>query len=201
MPNYLLIVALDSSKIKAGADGRFVAIGARDWHTDHAHQEKPPNFTALYGVRLPESGGDTSFANMQQAYENQPDDIREKLDSLIVVTKVDEHYSTAEDRAAHADAHRHPQVRTDPVTKKRGIFMHPGMVQCFDGMTADESQAILEDLHEAAITPEIIYRHQWCNGDLVLMDNRGQMHVGQRDYDLAFGRILRRVLVEGETPF
>ena len=75
------------------------------------------------------------------------------------------------------------------------------MVQYFDGMTPDESQAFLEDLLETAITPVITYRHQWCNGDLMLMDNRGQMHVGHQDYDLPFGRILHRLLVEGETPF
>lgn len=201
LPGHPLIVALDSSKTKVGADGRFVAIGARDWHTDHAHQERPPNFTALYGVRLPETGGDTSFANMQRAYENLPDELRGKLDRLTVVTKIDDRYSTAEDQAAHAERHRHPLVRTHPVTRKRGIFVHPGMVTRFDGMEAEESQAFLEELLETAITPDITYRHQWRPGDLVIMDNRGQMHVGHQDYDLAFGRILHRVLVEGEAPY
>ncbi|MFT5445203.1 MAG: taurine dioxygenase [Gammaproteobacteria bacterium] len=73
LPEHPQIVALDSSQTKVGADGRYVAIGARDWHTDHAHQERPPNYTALYAVRLPESGGDTSFVNMRRAYEHLPD--------------------------------------------------------------------------------------------------------------------------------
>jgi taurine dioxygenase len=201
LPDHPLIVALDSSKTKVGADGRFVAIGARDWHTDHAHQERPPNYTALYAVRLPETGGDTSFANMQLAYENLPDALRGKLDGLTVITKIDDRYSTAEDRSSHAEPHRHPLVRTHPVTRKRGIFVHPGMVTRFDGMEADESQAFLEELLETAITPDIIYRHQWRPGDLVITDNRGQMHVAHQDYDLSFGRVLHRVLVEGEAPY
>jgi alpha-ketoglutarate-dependent taurine dioxygenase len=35
----------------------------------------------------------------------------------------------------------------------------------------------------------------------VITDNRGQMHVAHQDYDLSFGRILYRVLVEGEAPY
>jgi taurine dioxygenase len=201
LPEHPQIVVLDSSKTKVGADGRFVAIGARDWHTDHAHQQCPPNYTALFAVRLPETGGDTSFANMQRAYENLPAALRSRLDDLIVITKIDDRYSSAEDRAAHAEPHRHPLVRTHPVTKKRGIFVHPGMVARFDGMPADESQKFLEDLLETAITPDITYRHRWLPGDLVITDNRGQMHVAHQDYDLSFGRVLHRVLVEGEVPY
>ena len=201
LPEHPQIVVLDSSKTKVGADGRFVAIGARDWHTDHAHQQCPPNYTALFAVRLPETGGDTSFANMQRAYENLPAALRSRLDDLIVITKIDDRYSSAEDRAAHAEPHRHPLVRTHPVTKKRGIFVPPGMVARFDGMPADESQKFLEDLLETAITPDITYRHRWLPGDLVITDNRGQMHVAHQDYDLSFGRVLHRVLVEGEVPY
>jgi taurine dioxygenase len=201
LPDHPLIVALDSSKTNVGADGRSVAIGARDWHTDHAHQERPPNYTALSAVRLPRTGGDTSFANMQRAYENLPNALRGRLDGMTVITKIDDRYSTAEDKAAHAEPNRHPLVRTHPITKKRGIFVHPGMVARFDGMESEESQMFLEDLLETAITPDITYRHKWCPGDLVITDNRGQMHVAHQDYDLSFGRILHRVLVEGEAPY
>jgi taurine dioxygenase len=120
---------------------------------------------------------------------------------MTVITKIDDRYSTAEDKASHAKPNRHPLVRTHPITKKRGIFVHPGMVARFDDMEPEESQEFLEDLLETAITPNIIYRHQWCRGDLVITDNRGQMHVAHQDYDLSFSRILHRVLVEGETPY
>jgi alpha-ketoglutarate-dependent taurine dioxygenase len=201
LPEHPQIVALDSSQTKVGADGRYVAIGARDWHTDHAHQERPPHYTALYAVRLPDSGGDTSFANMQRAYEHLPAALRDTIDGLTVITKIDDRYSSAEDSAAHSEPHRHPLVRTHPITRKRGIFVHPGMVARFDGMQPEESQTFLEDLLQTAITPNITYRHQWRPGDLVITDNRGQMHVAHQDYDLSFGRILHRVLVEGETPY
>ena len=57
MPEHPEIVVLDSRNTKVGGDGKFVPIGARDWHTDHAHQERPPNYTALYAVKLPFTRG------------------------------------------------------------------------------------------------------------------------------------------------
>jgi len=46
------------------------------WHTDHTNQEFPPNFTSLYPVALPDSGGGTGLCNMRAAYEALPDDLR-----------------------------------------------------------------------------------------------------------------------------
>ncbi len=195
------IAVLDSRRTKVGADGRHVAIGARDWHTDHAHQERPPNYTALYAVSLPGAGGDTSFANMQAAYAALPAARRSELDACTVITKIDDRYSEADDKAAHREARRHPLVRTHPVTGRKAIFFHPGMVERLEGREAEESHTFLEALLENVISPEVTYRHHWRPGDLVLMDNRGQMHVAHQDYDLSLGRVLHRVLVEGERPY
>lgn len=201
MPEYPNIVVLDSRNTKVGGDGKFMPIGARDWHTDHAHQESPPNYTALYAVSLPSSGGDTSFANMQIAFEDLPAELRAKVAVMTVITKIDDRYSTAEDRANHQEPGRHPLVRTHPVTGKKAIFFHPGMVARLDGMTAEASLAFLDSLLTQTIVPEITYRHKWRAGDLVITDNRSQMHVAHTDYDFAEGRMLHRVLVAGDAPY
>jgi taurine dioxygenase len=201
MEGHPKIVVLDSAKTKVGADGKFVPIGARDWHTDHAHQERPPNYSALYAVRLPPKGGDTGFANMQMGYARLGPDKRAELARHVVVTKIDDRYSTAKDRAAHREARTHPLIRTHPVTGRQAIFFHPGMVDHLEGMCAEASRTYLEELLEEVIAPEITYRHEWRSGDLVIMDNRGMMHIAHRDYDPMFGRILHRVLVEGEVPY
>ena len=201
LPGHPEIVVLDSRNTKAGADGKVVPIGARDWHTDHAHQERPPNFTALYALRLPDRGGDTSFANMQAAFASLPKAEQAELETLTIITKIDDRYSSNEDAVVHAEPRRHPLVRTHPVTGRKAIYFHPGMVARIDGMTAEESRLYLERLLDRAIEAEFIYRHQWELGDLVIMDNRGQMHVAHTDYDFASGRTLHRVLVEGEVPY
>ena len=43
------------------------------WHTDHTNQERPPKFTMLYPVALPDKGGGTSVCNMHAAYEALPE--------------------------------------------------------------------------------------------------------------------------------
>jgi taurine dioxygenase len=201
MEGYPQIAVLNSRETKVGADGKFVPIGARDWHTDHAHHERPPNYTALYAVTLPSSGGDTSFANMQRGFASLPSQIREDLVARTVVTKIDDRYSSLEDQKKFNKPRTHPLVRTHPITGKKAIYFHPGMVARLEGMETDASLEFLDDLLSRVITPEISYRHKWCSGDMVICDNRSVMHIAHRDYDPAIGRVLHRILVEGETPF
>ena len=87
------------------------------------------------------------------------------------------------------------------MTGHKAIFLHPDMVERLDGKAPEESRDYLERLLEQTIVPEVTYRHQWLPGDLVLMDNRSQMHVAYTDYDFTEGRTLYRVLVRGDTPY
>ena len=52
------------------------------WHTDHTNQERPPKFTMLYPVALPDRGGGTSVCNMRAAYEALPEDWKKKITDM-----------------------------------------------------------------------------------------------------------------------
>ena len=67
-------------------------------------------------------------------------------------------------------------------------------------MEAGESIALLEDLLARIIRPEIVYRHHWRVGDLLVCDNRAALHQAHADYDPSEGRLLYRVIVEGDRP-
>ena len=56
------------------------------------------------------------------------------------------------------------------------------------------SQAFLRGLLERMIRPEIVYRHRWRPGDLVMWDNRVTMHRGRR-YDSKEVRDMHRTTV------
>jgi taurine dioxygenase len=47
----------------------------------------------------------------------------------------------------------------------------------------------------------VIYRHQWKKGDLLMWDNRAVLHKAFRDYDHTEGRVMQRVILEGDVPF
>ncbi|MFZ3292994.1 TauD/TfdA dioxygenase family protein [Mycobacterium sp.] len=49
------------------------------FHTDTSYVRKPPAYTALRAVAVPERGGQTLFTNQYLAYETLPIDVRREL--------------------------------------------------------------------------------------------------------------------------
>lgn len=202
MKDHPEIAVLNSTETKVAPDGVFAPIGSRAWHTDHTNHERPPKYTTLYAIKLPKSGGDTGFANMQRAYAHLPADERTALARHTVVTKIeDRDYISAEDRAKYGKPITHPLIRTHPATGRKALYFHPGKVRNLEGMGEKESLDFLDGLLKRTVTPEVTYRHKWRVGDLTIFDNRAVLHIAHRDYDPAEGRIMHRVLIEGEKPY
>jgi len=196
------IAVLNSAETKIGPDGIFAPVGAREWHTDHTNRKRPPKYTALYAVKLPKSGGDTGFANMQRAYTALPEETKTELARHTVLTKIEDHsYVSDEARAKYGAPQTHPLIRTHPATGRKALYFHPGKVLKLKGWEPEESLDFLNGLLDRVITPDITYRHKWRDGDLVIWDNRAVLHVAYHDYDTAEGRIMHRVLIQGEVPF
>lgn len=198
MPEHPEIAILDSRNVPPGADGSIKQPGSRDWHTDSTNFARPPKITALYAVRLPSCGGDTGFANMHMAYNALPSPVQKQLAGMKTNNKV-------EDRAYVSAEHKrtsqiHPLVRTHPETGKKAIYIHPGKAVNFLGMEAEQSLVFTNELMETVIQPDIFYRHKWQLGDLLLCDNRSVMHLAYNDYDHAEGRVMHRVILQGDVP-
>jgi len=58
---------------------------ANAWHTDLSYLPAPPNYTLLYCLQSPPSGGDTIWANQYRALETLPTDLRDTLMGLDAV--------------------------------------------------------------------------------------------------------------------
>src|SRR5262249_10104697 len=69
-----------------------------------------------------------------------------------------------------------PMVHTHPETGRRSLQIGEAVVAQIHGMTFEESTPILRFLTEHATRPEIVYRHRWRKGDLLIWDNRCTMH-------------------------
>lgn len=195
------IWAMDSRNAVARSRDEPVPFGASCWHTDHTNQLQPPKIAALYTVRLPLEGGDTSFADAYLLYEHLPAALRARSDPLKTVNGADRHLPyREEDRDAFAVPAVHPMVRTHPETGRRALYCHPLKTHCIEGMTPEASFALIDEVLAAALRPEFVYRRRWRDGDLVLIDNRASLHRAERDYDPGFGRIMHRIIVEGDRP-
>ena len=75
------------------------------FHTDYSYLDVPARATMLYSIEVPESGGDTLFANQYAAYDNLPAAMKRKIEPLVAVHHYgNRHVSEGEARTgAHHD--------------------------------------------------------------------------------------------------
>ena len=175
---------------------------SENWHTDHTNRERPPMATLLYGVEVPSRGGGTSIANMRAAFAALPDTEQRRLEGLRTINSLDSDRpdTRAEDRAKYGAPIIHPMVRTHPVHGSKAIYFHITKTLNIEGMAAEASRAMLQDLIDRTITREIVYHHRWRRGDLIVIDNRATMHRAHHDHDPRENRLLWRIIVEGDCP-
>ncbi|HYC45129.1 MAG TPA: TauD/TfdA family dioxygenase [Burkholderiales bacterium] len=179
------------------------------WHTDHTNQERPPKFTMLYPVALPDKGGGTSVCNMRAAYEALPAAWKERItrmkteNTLISSARMKSGNPdiVAEQQRATVPPVIQPLVRTHPETGTKAIWFHKGKTERVIGMAPDETQKFLDELLEIAIKPEFVYVHEYRLGDMLIIDDRSAMHKAGFDYDHSQHRMLYRILVRGDRPF
>jgi taurine dioxygenase len=202
----LVSVLSNRNKDSTGSQAKVVANAT--WHTDHTNQERPPKFTMLYPVALPDKGGGTSVCNMRAAYEALPPEWQKRITGLKTENTL---ISSARMKIGNPDIVRaqqdskvppmvQPLVRTHPETGKKAIWFHKGKTERIIGMSPEETQQFLQELLELAIKPEFVYVHEYKLGDMFIIDDRASMHKAGFDYDHSQHRMLYRILVRGDRP-
>ena len=179
------------------------------WHTDHTNQERPPKFTMLYAVAVPDKGGATSVCNSRAAYEALPEDLKQKITGMKTENTL---ISSARFKIANPDILRdqleskkppmiQPLVRTHPETGKKAVWFHKSKTEKIIGMTPEETQDFLQDLTDRVTQPQFCYAHQYQPGDLLILDDRQSLHKAGSDFDQSQHRLLYRMLVRGDRPY
>ncbi len=187
-------IKVDGQPIGAFGEGEF-------WfHIDSGYTPRPYKYTFLYAIELPSTGGNTLFSNMYKAYEAVPPALKAKLMGRkalhIHEYKRSEKANLAADISGIPHFY-HPVFITHPDTGRRTLFVDRLMTARIDGLEADESEAILEQLYEIGERPELIFEHVWKLGDFLMWDNRCTIHA-RTDFPKGEPRLLRRCTVEGE---
>jgi alpha-ketoglutarate-dependent 2,4-dichlorophenoxyacetate dioxygenase len=176
---------------------RMYGLGNRLWHTDASFQDPAGRYSMLSAKVVPPVGADTEFADMRAAYDALPEDEKARLEGLRV------HHSIAYSRQtlgfefseSEQDALKgaiHPLVRIIPRSKRRSLYVASHASRIID-WPVPEGRLLLRELIEHATQPELVYRHQWRVGDLVIWDNRATMHRARPFDDAKYRRELRRV--------
>jgi taurine dioxygenase len=88
-----------------------------------------------------------------------------------------------------------------PETGERALYVSPAFLRSIVGLTARESQVLLEFLWEHMSRPEFVVRFRWNAGDIAIWDNRSTAHLAPEDiHDTEFDRQLYRVTLAGDVP-
>jgi taurine dioxygenase len=175
-----------------------------DWHTDLTFRQHPPFMSILYAREVPQTGGDTLWANMYAAYDALPDGMKSMLSSLDAIhdmgTFRNDYLGDCLDTDAVGKALQelgsavHPITPLHPVTNRRYLFVNQSFTQHIVGMLKTESDRLLSYLYNHTNRPEFQVRYRWKNGSLVMWENRITQHYAVADY-LPHYRRMHRVTV------
>ena len=180
------------------------------WHTDVTFVATPPAASVLRAVTLPETGGDTSWADTQLAYDSLSAPVRRLVDDLVAVHDGNREWGAYLRRRAGRGNQwdgatvteippvEHPVVRVHPETGRRGLFVNPGFTSHVVGVSDAESRGILDLLYAHLTKPEHTIRHRWAPGDVGIWDNRATAHYANNDY--THTRVMARVTIRGDRP-
>ena len=206
-PRHPEIYVLSNVDAKTGkTTGTHPDKGTLVWHSDLSFVPKPALATALYGIEVPDSGGDTLFADMCAAYDALDPETKARLGKLRAVHDINVSRIRAgeapmtERQRAEAPPVEHPAVRTHPATGRKVLYVsrHASHIA---GMPRADSDALLERLQAHATSERFVYRHRWRAHDLVIWDNRCTMHCATQYDPGAERRVMHRTVIKGDAPY
>lgn len=189
------------------------------WHTDHSYDLEPALGSVLVARELPQSGGDTMFASMYEAYETLPDRLKSKIDGREAIHSgkhifgegPDSYYNitdaggddSASGRIGNAAAAErladpvHPMVIKHPQSGKKALYVNPAFTREVVDMDKSESDQLLSDLYTHVFTGHSFHcRFKWEPGSIAMWDNRATWHWAMNDYH-GQRRIMHRITIEG----
>jgi taurine dioxygenase len=173
------------------------------FHTDKCYRERPHRASFLYGIEIPSQGGHTKFASLYAAYDNLPADLKQRLAGTMVM----QGHEYGVGRRIRLDADlatihhcRQPIVVTNPGSGRKALYVSRQNTMWIEGMTREESEALLDQLFDLTEDPANIYEHVWREGDLLMWDNLACLHA-RTDWPEGETRALRRCTVEGDRLY
>ena len=180
------------------------------WHTDAPFLVQPPAVAVLRALKVPATGGDTLWANMEDAFDALSPAMQSILAELRVCyppqeglfSYVEEHLGAdvaERTREITGAGGEHPIVRTHPDTGRRAVYYAEGFAGPIVGLHPDENAALRAFLTALPKNPNRQCRWRWHEGDVVMWDERSTQHFGAADHR-GGSRTIKRVMVTGEVP-
>lgn len=200
-------------------DGKPVGLGdaGQGWHTDMSYSKEIAFANVLYAIKIPKRNGkvlgSTLFANMHAAYDDLPDDLKDRLEGKVAIHDFEKFWDMMRARPGSTRGPLTPEQRakkppvpqpifmTHPITGKKVLYCNPGYAMRIEGMDKTESDKTLDFLFEHQLQEKYQYAHQWSEHDLLIWENIGTMHNALADYGPDEPRYIRRCQVMADKVF
>ena len=187
------------------------------WHTDMSYSATIAFANVLYGITIPWRNGvplgATEFANMYAAYDDLPEDLKQRLANATAIhdfnkfwemmrrEKGSERPPLTEEQRRRKPPVSHPVFMTHPVSGRKVLYANPGYVIRIEGMPEAESDALLEFLFAHQLQEKYRYRHLWTAGDVLMWDDIATLHNAVADYGPNEPRLIKRCQVMADRVF
>ena len=184
---------------------RMFNLGNRLWHSDSSFRVTPSKFSLLSCRSVPPKGGNTEFAFMPAAYDALDEETKAEIEGLVTEHslihsrgKLGFEEFTPEEKKTFEPV-RHALTRQNAFTGRKSIYLsaHIGTII---GWQVPEARDFIRELTEHATQRKFVHAHEWRLGDLVMWDNRQNMHRVRPFRDTGVVRDMRRTTVAGEGP-
>ena len=188
------------------ADAKSTYIAGESWHSDVSCDLEPPMGSILHLKVVPPVGGDTLFASMYAAHEALSARMKTYLEGLTATHDGEVYYrgryqdKGVDDRGKVYPRAVHPVVRTHPETRRKALYVNRMFTTRINGVSREESDAILAYLIGHCARPEFQVRFRWRENSVAFWDNRCVQHMALWDY-FPQTRSGFRVTIKGDKPF
>ncbi|WP_407547585.1 TauD/TfdA family dioxygenase [Streptomyces sp. Pv4-95] len=172
------------------------------WHSDHSFMANPSLGAVLRAVEVPTAGGDTMWADMAAAYDNLPDDLKERLEGLTAVHDWEASWGALMNDAQKAAFRQtwpqvqHPVVVRHPRSGRKTLYVNEPFTRRITGLSDAENRELLDLLVLQARIPEFQIRFHWEPDSVAIWDNIATQHYAVNDY-FPQRRVMERVAIAG----
>ena len=179
------------------------------WHSDMSFKVEPPLGSILRAEEIPNVGGDTLFADMEQAYQGLSNEIKERIDcahalhcwpsAWIDLAMRSAGISDRDEFLRQCPDPEHPVVRSHPKTGNKSLYVNTAFTRRIVGMSKTESDELLSKLYQQAAIPEYQCRFRWQKHSVAFWDNRCTQHYAVADF-FPNRRVVERITICGDVP-
>lgn len=144
-----------------------------DWHTDHFHKPQLKIMSVLEAMEFERGAAPTQFRDTYTAYELLPASLRTRLEHKQGIY-FDPRLPSPDRQPRLCDA-MHPIFTAHPESGRRSLYVMD-FTSRIAGVSREESDALLAELHDWQASYAPFYSHAWQVGDIAVVDNVGLQH-------------------------